>query len=145
MHTNAGIHVVTHAYTVQCVFMKARDPEWERERERRLVSLRLTDPQRMKTLFHFSLSSTFFTRCPSLPTASLSFITEASLHRTAPDKTLNTPSSASSNLLPAFTLQQSTESCWFSLSFISEWPFFCFTDEMFCSRVTSRFTDSSEI
>lgn len=34
MHTNAGIHVVTHAYTVQCVFMKARDPEWERERER---------------------------------------------------------------------------------------------------------------
>lgn len=31
----AGIRVVTHVYTVQCVFMKARDPEWEREIKRK--------------------------------------------------------------------------------------------------------------
>lgn len=35
VHTNAGIRVVTHVYTVQCVFMKARDPEWEKETKRK--------------------------------------------------------------------------------------------------------------
>lgn len=35
VHTNAGVCVVTHVYTVQCVFMKARDPEWETEIKRK--------------------------------------------------------------------------------------------------------------
>lgn len=32
-HTNAGIRVVDHASAALCVFMKTRDPEWERVRE----------------------------------------------------------------------------------------------------------------
>lgn len=33
-HTNAGIRVVTHVYTVQCMFMKGRDPEWEKGKKK---------------------------------------------------------------------------------------------------------------
>lgn len=38
VHINAGVHVVAHACTVQCVFIKARDPEWERVREWREIT-----------------------------------------------------------------------------------------------------------
>lgn len=35
VYTNAGIRVVTLVFTVQCVFMKARDPECQGEIKRK--------------------------------------------------------------------------------------------------------------